>query len=292
MSRDIAKAAFEYYNISSEELARFIAVQEYNEEWDNQERVNEALQHIYRDWSREGSHERANASAAITDILETHFPDRKDEEIKVLFPGSGLGRIPHDVASRGGFQVTANELSSYMRVAYRYMESLSSTDMVTFHPFMDWWSYQPSRYEMIRPVKFPDTVIDKSSVLLVEGDFTTEFVDKPGHFDAIVTFFFMDTASNMLDYFDTLSTIIKPGGLWINLGPLLYHEASVEFSLDDMMNVATSYGFEFVDTSEKWGPLTLEKQKARTMWMNYMVHEKSLRTNDYKAQLFAAVKKR
>jgi hypothetical protein len=263
-------------------------VQEYNEEWDNQERVNEALQHIYRDWSREGQHERANASAALIDVLETHFPDRKDGEVKVLFPGSGLGRIPHDVAARGGFEVTANELSSYMRIAYRYMESLKIPNLATFHPFMDWWSYQPNRYEMIRPVSFPDTVINKSSVLLVEGDFTKEFTNKEAHFDAIVTFFFMDTAPNMLDYFDTLSKIIKPGGLWVNLGPLLYHEASVEFSLDDMMNVATGYGFEFVDTNEKWGPLTLKNQKARTMWMNYMVHEKSLRTNDYKAQLFAA----
>ena len=43
--------------------------------------------------------------------------------------------------------------------------------------------------------------------------------------DVVVTCFFLDTARNVLDYIELIHQILKPGGHWINLGPLLYHFA-------------------------------------------------------------------
>jgi carnosine N-methyltransferase len=38
-----------------------------------------------------------------------------------------------------------------------------------------------------------------------------------------VTCFFLDTAHNVIEYIERIAAILKPGGLWVNLGPLLYH---------------------------------------------------------------------
>ncbi|KAF2673591.1 N2227-domain-containing protein [Microthyrium microscopicum] len=296
IAKDVVTHALAYYSIPRDELDRFILVQEYNENWDNQERVNEAIQHVVRDWATEGQHERATAMKTLTDMLTTHFPSRSvSQPARVLVPGAGLGRLAHEIAELGGFSVTANEWSAYMRLAYRYVTSLRKKESETNHPFLDWWSYQPSRTEMTRPVLFPDSVVPSSGpqeVVMVEGDWTVEFANDTAVYDAVVTFFFMDTATNMLDYMDTLSRVLKPGGMWINLGPLLYHDAAVEFSLEDWMDVAEKgYGFEFVDVPEEWGPLTLKSKKARNRDIGYMYHKESLRRNIYNAQLFAAVKK-
>lgn len=38
--------------------------------------------------------------------------------------------------------------------------------------------------------------------------------------DCVATCFFIDTAHNVLDYIETIWNILKPGGVWINLGKL------------------------------------------------------------------------
>jgi carnosine N-methyltransferase len=197
------------------------------------------------------------------------------------------------VARLPAFEVTANEYSSYMRLVYRYVETLATPRSETIHPFIDWWSHQPSRAEMTRAVVFPDVAVNASAVLFVEGDFNAEFVNQTDHYDAVVTYFFMDTAKNMMEYFDTIVRVLKPGGLWINLGPLLYHKAAIEFSLEDMMAVAEEYGFEWIVIDESWGPLTLHNRTVRTRDISYLVNIGSIRRNTYAAQLFAGrLKKR
>lgn len=42
-------------------------------------------------------------------------------------------------------------------------------------------------------------------------------------FDCVVTCFFLDTAHNVVEYIECIHHCLKPGGHWINLGPLLYH---------------------------------------------------------------------
>lgn len=54
----------------------------------------------------------------------------------------------------------------------------------------------------------------------------------------------------MVDFIETIYHILVPGGIWINLGPLLYHfsdiqnEESIEPTFEDIMLVITSVGFE------------------------------------------------
>lgn len=75
-----------------------------------------------------------------------------------------------------------------------------------------------------------------------------------GTFDAVVTCFFIDTAHNIIDYLEVIHGVLKPGGIWIHLGPLLWHWAegsswddlSIELSLADVQHIAQLMGFEMV----------------------------------------------
>jgi hypothetical protein len=284
-----------YYDVTMEELQWFIEASEENDQWDNQFRGEEAMYHYMRDWSTDGYHEREIPYKHIINELEKHFPNResrKEGHVKVLVPGSGLGRLAHEISRLKDIDVTACEYSPQMRIAYRYLETMQMPESSVIYPYIEWRSHQPTTKELIHPIKFPDVGVNSSSVLLVEGDFTKEFVNQTAHYDALVTFFFIDTARNMMDYLETMANVLKPGGIWINLGPLLYSEALVEFSLEDLLTIAEEYGFEFLDINEEWGPLTLENKKARGRQIGYLFNERSLRRNTYMAQLWAARKKK
>jgi hypothetical protein len=63
---------------------------------------------------------------------------------------------------------------------------------------------------------------------MAAGDFVEIYgkksnINGDNRVDAVVTCFFLDTAPIILDYIETIDHVLKPGGIWINLGPLLYH---------------------------------------------------------------------
>jgi carnosine N-methyltransferase len=43
--------------------------------------------------------------------------------------------------------------------------------------------------------------------------------------DGFVSCFFVDTAPNVLEYVQLIAKLLKPGGVWLNHGPLTYHFA-------------------------------------------------------------------
>lgn len=73
------------------------------------------------------------------------------------------------------------------------------------YPFIELWSHLKTKKEMRRKVSFPDVPVNTSQVLLVEGDFTRVFKESSSGFDAIVTLFFIDTARNLMAYFEAIN---------------------------------------------------------------------------------------
>ena len=71
------------------------------------------------------------------------------------------------------------------------------------------------------------------------------------HWDCVATCFFIDCANNVVQFIETIYNILKPGGVWINLGPLLYHfsdmptEDSIEPSYAILRDVILGFGFTF-----------------------------------------------
>lgn len=57
-------------------------------------------------------------------------------------------------------------------------------------------------------------------------------------------------AKNIVNYLEVIHRILKPEGIWINLGPLLWHweysqeDISIELSLDEVKTLIDKVGFE------------------------------------------------
>lgn len=185
--------------------------------------------------------------------------------------------------------MTVNEWSMYMNIAYRLIEANRAQDTHSFHPFIDGWSHHATEADMTRKLSFPDTSLNSTSVVLEEGDFTTVFKDKTHYYDIVVTYFFIDTAHNVMNYFDTIKRVLKPGGHWVNLGPLLYGTGPlVQLTLEEIIEVTEFKGFEYLDTDESCGPLTLEGRTPRSMEAVYSFDNKALTKSAYNAQFWVA----
>lgn len=191
-----------------------------------------------------------------------------------------------------GFEVTINEWSMYANAVYRFLETQSTPSSQSFHPFADGWSHHATEENMHRALHFPDVSINERDVLMVEGDFTTVFKAHSDHYDVVLTYFFIDTARNLLSYFDTIKDVLKKGGLWINLGPLLYGTSPVvQLSLEDILTVAEKMGFEFLETDAQCGEPTFDsKPTVRSIEASYTFDYKALTKNAYNAQFWVARK--
>lgn len=64
-----------------------------------------------------------------------------------------------------------------------------------------------------------------SRLSVATTDFTTAYTDDEhaALYNAVVTIFFLDTAQNILRYIEVVYHCLKPGGIWINVGPLLWN---------------------------------------------------------------------
>ncbi|KAK8018804.1 hypothetical protein PG991_007994 [Apiospora marii] len=233
--------------------------------------------------------------------------------LRLLFlPPPSLADVlwPTDTHDDEGFEVTINEWSAYMTAAYRYLESHPAPESHTLHPFLDSLSHHATTADLQRPIPFPEpdaatALADPSSnVLLVEGDFTTVFFahdddnTEQQQYDVIITYFFLDTARNPLTYLETIRRLLRPGGHWLNLGPLLYGTAAqVQLSLDEMVLVSSALGFDFLDDldpatcgaptfPDKEGPLG----KVRGKEAVYGSNARGLTTSSYVAQSWVARK--
>ncbi|ETN43496.1 uncharacterized protein HMPREF1541_02655 [Cyphellophora europaea CBS 101466] len=287
---EIVSSALTFYNISRIELDDFIDARAGRMDKGLRTSVSQALKHLVRDWSSEGHVERDVTFPFIFDALDSYLPvpnATHPATQSVLVPGAGLGRLAHEIATRNPhLAVTANEYSAYMNLAYRFASSLSLSEQRTIHPFVESWSHARTRHELFRPISIPDASAPTYSgsvnrPLLVEGDFTRLFPHSPhrGPWDAIVTLFFIDTARNLMQYLETIHGLLEEGGLWINVGPLLYGSAPwVQLSLDEVVAVSERMGFVF------------EKQAWEEKEVLYNFNGSSLYKNGYVAQFWVARK--
>lgn len=285
------ETGLDYYGISREELAAHSKSKDAANQPPDRVSVSQALKHFVRDWSTSGRAEREDAFPCILGTMKSLFPERSESDVKALLPGSGLGRLGHEIASLGGFDVTVNERSMYINLAYRFLEAHPRPGSKSIHPFIDSWSHHVTNADMFRGVSFPEARVNASSVLLVEGDFVSEFQGRRGEYDAVVTHFFIDTARNVMSYFDTIHAALKPGGYWVNFGPLLWGTAPfVQLSLDEIVAITQSMGFEFVDTSDDCGEPTSEGMSVRGKRAVYGFNERALTRNAFSAQFWVARK--
>ena len=257
--------------------------------------IRSTLRLFVRDWSKEGIEERNATHKPILEELQSFFKDRpkKDFEngINVLVPGSGLGRLVYEIAKLG-FKSQGSEISLYMLLCFSYLLNKSTKiEEFTIQPFIHTLSNLFNVESAFKKIKIPDVNIkeelsktDTGKITMTSGDFCLSFQNKSNIFDSVVTCFFIDTANNIVEYIETIHNILKVGGLWINVGPLLYHhsdsynEISIELAWNEIKEIIIGYGFEF----------TKEKRIETT----YSTDKDSMVERVYKCVFFCAVKKK
>ena len=281
----------------------------------------QAMKHLVRDWSAEGRAERDAVFPPILATMDALFPPPARQDggsgdggARVLVPGAGLGRLAYELASRG-HRVVANENSAHVLLALRYLLSLGSSssyaseptapaaEMHVLHPYVGWWSHHRSTTDMLRAVAFPDVLPDAAvlpRLSVVEGDFVSLFGDSSdasGTFDAVATLFFIDTARNMVAYLAAIHAALRLGGVWINLGPLLYGTAPwIELSLDEVLQLAEAIGFELLPLDAAlWGEDSFPdvqrwRGRVRSRLAGYSSDTMGLSRNAYLAQGWVARK--
>merc|ERR1712217_995128 len=130
----------------------------------------------------------------------------------------------------------------------------------TIFPFVLNTGNRRNAQDHLRGVQIPDVlpaaVLNRDSELsMAAGEFIEVYKDQIGEWDGVATAFFIDTAKNIFLYIRTIAQIIATGGVWVNLGPLLYHyadvenEVSVELSWEEVKPAIAEY-FDFVEVKE------------------------------------------
>lgn len=196
------------------------------------------IRQLFRDWSTGGKAEREACYTPVIRSLEAHIPPPRDDEPeaprpKVLIPGCGLGRLVFE-AAMAGYEAEGTEISYHSLLASSYI--LNHTTRRLQHALYPWilgFSNHISRADQLAEVLLPDVhpaseldEIDAGNRMSIStGDFCQVYrrPENRGAYDAVLTVFFIDTAPNFLRYLEAVSNCLRAGGIWINLGPLLWH---------------------------------------------------------------------
>ncbi|KAJ1719798.1 hypothetical protein LPJ53_005492 [Coemansia erecta] len=260
------------------------------------EKVHSTLKQFVRDWAEEGREEREQTYGPLLAALEDEFAHIEPESrgsVRVLVPGAGLGRLAYEICCRG-FSSQGNEFSYFMLFASNFvLNKTSELNEHTIYPYVHQFSNVVRVEDQIRPVAIPDVLPrglpfgDSAEFSMTAGDFIDIYSadDEKDQWDAIVTCFFMDTAKNVLAYLDTMWHAMKPGAVWINLGPLLWHfdnvagESSIEFTRNEFIDLVKKVGFELDDSQFK-----------ESISVSYTANYRSMLQYTYHAFMFVARK--
>jgi carnosine N-methyltransferase len=202
------------------------------------EKARSTLRQFYRDWSAEGATEREASLTPIINDLQAERLNRGAGSMSVLVPGAGLGRLVYELYNRG-YNVEGNEISYHQLLASSYiLNYCSGVRIHTVYPWVHSFSNHIKRSHHLQSVQVPD-VQPTAGEMVREGtsrnlrgemsmsasDFILLYENEENHerFDAVATLFFLDTAPNPIRYIQTIHNCLKSGGIWTNLGPLLWH---------------------------------------------------------------------
>lgn len=248
------------------------------------DKVRSTLKQIARDWSIEGQAEREDSYQPIIDAITKWKPiSGEDSDITILVPGCGLGRLAWELA-RLGYCCQGNEFSFYMLFTSNFIinrcGSYDECDdgdyhQYTIHPFIDNRNNNLRWQDAMKPVKFPDvnpaSLPYQDRFSMTAGDFL-EVYQAEGSWDCIATCFFIDTAHNIVEYIERIYKILKPGGMWVNFGPLLYHysgiSTSIELSLEEVMEIIKKVGFNIKEERRKTTTYTCNSSSMLTYQYN------------------------
>jgi SAM-dependent methyltransferase len=214
------------------------------------DKARSTLRQFYRDWSAEGRVERDACYGPVFRALEAEKTRRAESQtqantrggatakmtppLKVLVPGAGLGRLVFDLC-RLGYDSEGNEISYHQLLASSYvLNSCERAGQHTIYPWIHSFSNHRSRANQFTAYAVPDVHPQQTlaatggsigTMQMCAADFLCLYGDDAhaGTYDAVAAVFFLDTAPNLIRYLEVIRRSLRPGGVLINVGPLLWH---------------------------------------------------------------------
>ncbi|KAI0490378.1 N2227-like protein-domain-containing protein [Xylaria cf. heliscus] len=220
------------------------------------DKARSTIRQFYRDWSAEGHVEReacygpvfraldvekarklASSGHIHTSSSETQSGPPPMPPLNVLVPGAGLGRLVFDLCHEG-YYTEGNEISYHQLLASSYiLNSCERAGQHTIYPWAHSFSNHRNRANQFASYRVPDihpqqTLSETTAAGATVGtmqmsaaDFLCLYSDDThaNTYDAVAAVFFLDTAPNLVRYLEVIRHCLRPGGVLINVGPLLWH---------------------------------------------------------------------
>lgn len=204
------------------------------------DKARSTIRQFFRDWAAEGATERAASFGPVFRAAEQQrqWSRRLAQHpqtlpLKVLVPGAGLGRLVFELC-RMGFDTEGNEISYHQLLASAYVLNCTQrAGQHTIYPWIHTFSNHLTRQNHLRGYKVPDihpaTELARTpgagDMSMCAADFLCLYSDENHRdaYDVVATVFFLDTAPNLIRYLETIFHCLKPGGILVNVGPLLWH---------------------------------------------------------------------
>lgn len=224
--------------------------------------------HLVRDWSALGGRARERTHRPVLRAIRALQRSRR-RPLTVLVPGAGACRLAWDIA-RLGNRVEANDVSAAMLVAARSVLSLGTRRLQLYprvrctsgavrraacldaHSIPD---IAPSNCEPL--LRGPPTLASAAIALTMQVGSWAEMHTPPpvygasrmanATFDAVVTCYFLDTQANPAAAVARVRSLLVPGGVWINVGPLQWHDPGaglLRLTLDELLALLDLAGFQ------------------------------------------------
>lgn len=259
------------------------------------DRARSTLRQFYRDWSAEGRVERDACYGPVFRALEAETMRKTQTErppLKVLVPGAGLGRLVFDLC-RLGYDTEGNEISYHQLLASSYiLNKCDRAGQHTIYPWIHSFSNHRSRANQFRSYAIPDVHPQETlkettdhkvgTMQMSAADFLCLYGDDEhaGTFDAVTAVFFLDTAPNLIRYLQVIFHCLRPGGVLINVGPLLWHwenhvqghhgyDGEGDYDENNSLGIADPGSFELTDDEvvalvEKMGFVVEKREEGLT----------------------------
>eukprot|EP00980_Cylindrotheca_fusiformis_P031520 scaffold26496_cov113-Cylindrotheca_fusiformis.AAC.3 len=245
--------------------------------------------HLVRDWTPSGAQIRKSLYEWVCKEIVQRS---RTSSAPVLVAGAGMGRLAYDIHSLG-FTVEANELSPVMAAAACAILTKKANGRL--HPFaLDPLSNEVDSNRRYDAVNFPDVEIRKvsgrASLSFTVGDFVGDYYySQNGSFGAIVTCFFIDTATNIYEYIELTRVLLQPNGLWINVGPVQWHRnALLHPSVDELRDLISASGFRIVHWRVDSKPVPYRQDDSVTSMDPFI---RSTNFDGYRPLRFVAVRR-
>lgn len=204
--------------------------------------VLECYEHLFRDWAW-GETECALALDFVRPLIPRGLT-------RVAVYGAGAGRLAVDLHQVGGQEQTfALDVNPF---PFLVLSALLAGESLMLPEF----PVDPSSDEVVvvpRQLSRPYAPRDGLALLFADA-LRPPF--RPGSLDAVITSWFVDVApADLRETAAAISRVLRPGGLWINLGPLRFQTLlSRAYTIEEVIDIVGATAFEVLSNDRQTVP--------------------------------------